>query len=221
MIAFPGSTAYARNHGVYLTDPQVVSPLRWQHHGQLSQPRVASRSCALGSLWSWTSCRGLDLEEFPLWQQLLCSLSLLSNSNGTWTLCQALFSLTCRTYPFLLSGVRRCSPGGMLSDMYLRFSFGKHPRRAPIPGPPFLPSLTLSSAPMQGFVLDIYYRGTEAEIRRCAKPDGRVPLVWQLPGRELWGPHGKGGWDCLPTWGRAPLLLEDSGSRIEPASDVV
>lgn len=47
MIAFPGSTAYARNHGVYLTDPQVVSPLRWQHHGQLSQPRVASRSCAL------------------------------------------------------------------------------------------------------------------------------------------------------------------------------
>ncbi|XP_036087266.1 L-fucose kinase isoform X6 [Rousettus aegyptiacus] len=29
----------------------------------------------------------------------------------------------------------------------------------------------------QGFVLDIYYRGTEAEIRRCAKPDGRVPLV--------------------------------------------
>lgn len=114
VIAFPGSTAYARNHGVYLTDPQVVSPLRWQHHGQLSQPRVASRSCALGSLWSWTSCRGLDLEEFPLWQQLLCSLSLLSNSNGTWTLCQALFSLTCRAYPFLLSGVRRCSPGGML-----------------------------------------------------------------------------------------------------------
>lgn len=147
MIAFPGSTAYARNHGVYLTDPQVVSPLRWQHHGQLSQPRVASRSCALGSLWSWTSCRGLDLEEFPLWQQLLCSLSLLSNSNGTWTLCQALFSLTCRAYPFLLSGVRWCSPGGMLSDMYLRFSFGEHPRRAPIPGPPFLPSLTLSSAP--------------------------------------------------------------------------
>ncbi|XP_014406877.2 L-fucose kinase isoform X2 [Camelus ferus] len=29
----------------------------------------------------------------------------------------------------------------------------------------------------QGFVLDIYYRGTEAEIQQCAKPDGRVPLV--------------------------------------------
>ncbi|XP_039707745.1 L-fucose kinase isoform X2 [Pteropus medius] len=29
----------------------------------------------------------------------------------------------------------------------------------------------------QGLVLDIYYRGTEAEIRRCARPDGRVPLV--------------------------------------------
>ncbi|XP_048079455.1 L-fucose kinase isoform X2 [Ursus arctos] len=29
----------------------------------------------------------------------------------------------------------------------------------------------------QGFVLDIYYRGTEAEIQRCARPDGRVPLV--------------------------------------------
>ncbi|XP_059940574.1 L-fucose kinase isoform X4 [Mesoplodon densirostris] len=29
----------------------------------------------------------------------------------------------------------------------------------------------------QGFVLDIYYQGTEAEIQRCAGPDGRVPLV--------------------------------------------
>ncbi|XP_028333390.1 L-fucose kinase isoform X5 [Physeter macrocephalus] len=28
-----------------------------------------------------------------------------------------------------------------------------------------------------GFVLDIYYQGTEAEIQRCARPDGRVPLV--------------------------------------------
>lgn len=53
---------------------------------------------------------------------------------------------------------------------------------------------------MQGFVLDIYYRGTEAEIRRCAKPDGRVPLVWQLPGRELWGPHGKGGCGGVSGW---------------------
>lgn len=29
----------------------------------------------------------------------------------------------------------------------------------------------------EGFVLDIYYQGTEAEIQRCARPDGRVPLV--------------------------------------------
>ncbi|XP_027475902.1 L-fucose kinase isoform X4 [Zalophus californianus] len=29
----------------------------------------------------------------------------------------------------------------------------------------------------RGFVLDIYYQGTEAEIQRCARPDGRVPLV--------------------------------------------
>ncbi|XP_032983432.1 L-fucose kinase isoform X3 [Rhinolophus ferrumequinum] len=29
----------------------------------------------------------------------------------------------------------------------------------------------------QGFVLDIYYQGTEAEIQQCARPDGRVPLV--------------------------------------------
>ncbi|XP_034494774.1 L-fucose kinase isoform X5 [Ailuropoda melanoleuca] len=29
----------------------------------------------------------------------------------------------------------------------------------------------------QGFVLDIYYQGSEAEIQRCARPDGRVPLV--------------------------------------------
>ncbi|XP_016051894.1 PREDICTED: L-fucose kinase isoform X1 [Miniopterus natalensis] len=29
----------------------------------------------------------------------------------------------------------------------------------------------------QGFVLDIYYQGTEADIQRCARPDGRVPLV--------------------------------------------
>ncbi|XP_075393744.1 L-fucose kinase [Tenrec ecaudatus] len=29
----------------------------------------------------------------------------------------------------------------------------------------------------QGSVLDIYYQGTEAEIQRCARPDGRVPLV--------------------------------------------
>ncbi|XP_066098156.1 L-fucose kinase [Saccopteryx bilineata] len=29
----------------------------------------------------------------------------------------------------------------------------------------------------QGFVLDIYYQGTEEEIQRCARPDGQVPLV--------------------------------------------
>ncbi|XP_023564926.1 L-fucose kinase isoform X4 [Octodon degus] len=29
----------------------------------------------------------------------------------------------------------------------------------------------------QGFVLDIYYQGTEAEIQRCVGPDGQVPLV--------------------------------------------
>lgn len=29
----------------------------------------------------------------------------------------------------------------------------------------------------QGFVLDIYYQGTEAEIQRCVKPGGHVPLV--------------------------------------------
>ncbi|XP_076989103.1 L-fucose kinase isoform X1 [Tamandua tetradactyla] len=29
----------------------------------------------------------------------------------------------------------------------------------------------------QGFVLDIYYQGTEEEIQRCTRPDGRVPLV--------------------------------------------
>ncbi|XP_037372010.1 L-fucose kinase [Talpa occidentalis] len=29
----------------------------------------------------------------------------------------------------------------------------------------------------QGFVLDIYYQGTEAEIQRCMQPDGQVPLV--------------------------------------------
>ncbi|KAG8523673.1 L-fucose kinase [Galemys pyrenaicus] len=29
----------------------------------------------------------------------------------------------------------------------------------------------------QGFVLDIYYQGTEAEIQRCTQPDGQVPLV--------------------------------------------
>ncbi|XP_072823799.1 L-fucose kinase isoform X3 [Vicugna pacos] len=29
----------------------------------------------------------------------------------------------------------------------------------------------------RGFVLDIYYQGTKAEIQQCAKPDGRVPLV--------------------------------------------
>lgn len=29
----------------------------------------------------------------------------------------------------------------------------------------------------QGFVLDIYYQGTKAEIQRCVGPDGLVPLV--------------------------------------------
>lgn len=82
MIAFPGSTAYARNHGVYLTDPQVV-PLG-QGSGQLSRPGVASRPCALGSLLPWTFWYSLDLEEFPPWQQCLCSLSLLPNLNYTW-----------------------------------------------------------------------------------------------------------------------------------------
>uniref|UniRef100_A0A2K6DXN7 Fucose kinase n=1 Tax=Macaca nemestrina TaxID=9545 RepID=A0A2K6DXN7_MACNE len=35
-----------------------------------------------------------------------------------------------------------------------------------------------SSQPQrEGLVLDIYYQGTEAEIQRCVRPDGRVPLV--------------------------------------------
>lgn len=57
---------------------------------------------------------------------------------------------------------------------------------------PFLPapSLTVSS-PTQGLVSDIYYRGTEAEVQRCTRPDGRVPLV------QLWGPRGKGGFAFL------------------------
>ncbi|KAM6223797.1 L-fucose kinase [Rhynchocyon petersi] len=29
----------------------------------------------------------------------------------------------------------------------------------------------------QGFILDIFYQGTEAEIQRCTRPDGKVPLV--------------------------------------------
>ncbi|XP_012586129.1 PREDICTED: L-fucose kinase [Condylura cristata] len=32
-------------------------------------------------------------------------------------------------------------------------------------------------ADSQGFVLDIYYQGSETEIQRCAQPDGQVPLV--------------------------------------------
>ncbi|KAK1330581.1 hypothetical protein QTO34_010776, partial [Cnephaeus nilssonii] len=32
-------------------------------------------------------------------------------------------------------------------------------------------------ADAQGFVLDIYYQGSEVDIQRCARPDGRVPLV--------------------------------------------
>lgn len=44
MIAFPGSLAYALNHGVYLTDSQVLLLV------QLSRPGVGVlfRSCALG-----------------------------------------------------------------------------------------------------------------------------------------------------------------------------
>lgn len=63
----------------------------------------------------------------------------------------------------------------------------------------------------QGFVLDIYYQGTEAEIQQCARPDGRVPLVWLWHG---WGALGTS-WEKregLPfALGRA-LLLEDFGA---------
>lgn len=87
MIAFPGTTAYARNHGVYLTDSQVVPLGQW--HGPLSRAGAASWSCALSSLLPWTLWYSLALEEFPLWQQLSCSLSLWPNLHCTWIPCEA------------------------------------------------------------------------------------------------------------------------------------
>lgn len=58
-------------------------------------------------------------------------------------------------------------------------------------GPPLLFALCSLPHPTQGFVLDIYYQGTEAEIQRCARPDGRVPLVRLLDPRwGLWRPSG-------------------------------
>lgn len=60
------------------------------------------------------------------------------------------------------------------------------------------PSLTLFSPPTQGFVLDIYYQGSEADIQRCARPDGRVPLVWLPPRLGGFGdPVEKGGFAFL------------------------
>lgn len=63
MIALPGSTVYARNHGVYLTDSQVVS--LGQQCGLLSRPGMATWSCALGSLLSWTSWAVWIRRRFP------------------------------------------------------------------------------------------------------------------------------------------------------------
>lgn len=88
MIAFPGTTAYARNHGVYLTDSQVVPLGQW--HGPWSRAGMAAWSCALGGLLPWTFWYSLASEEFPLWPQLSCSLSLWPNLHCTWTLCPAL-----------------------------------------------------------------------------------------------------------------------------------
>lgn len=114
----------------------------------------------------------------------------------------------------LLSDVGQCFPGACwyLSDMHPRFSFGEPPCCfAPLPDSSLLPPLTLFSPPTQGFVLDIYYQGTEAEIQQCARPDGRVPLVWLWHG---WGALGTS-WEKregLPfAQGRVPLLLEDFG----------
>lgn len=39
----------------------------------------------------------------------------------------------------------------------------------------------------QDLVLDIYYQGTKAEIQRCVRPDGLVPLVW-FTGLGMRGP---------------------------------
>nr|KAF6318462.1 hypothetical protein mPipKuh1_005279 [Pipistrellus kuhlii] len=62
----------------------------------------------------------------------------------------------------------------------------------------------------QGFVLDIHYQASEADLQRCARPDGRVPLVGLCPG---WGalraPMEEGGFAFL-LGGSALLLLEDS-----------
>lgn len=38
-------------------------------------------------------------------------------------------------------------------------------------------SLILSLPSPQGFVLDIYYQRSKAELQRCVRPDGLVPLV--------------------------------------------
>lgn len=86
VIAFPGTTAYARNHGIYLTDAQVVPLGPWARAAEPGWAGLASWPCALGGLSPWTRWYSLDSEKFPLWQQPSGSMGLSPNGPCTWPL---------------------------------------------------------------------------------------------------------------------------------------
>ncbi|XP_012661599.1 L-fucose kinase isoform X1 [Otolemur garnettii] len=89
--------------------------------------------------------------------------------------------MTYRLGPGSPPGVWVCSTDMLLSvppNLGITWDGFQGARVIALPGTPtYARNHGVYLADSQGLVLDIYYQGTEAEIQRCARPDGQVPLV--------------------------------------------
>ncbi|ELW63024.1 L-fucose kinase [Tupaia chinensis] len=114
------------------------------------------------------TCLPVENPQAPV-EALVCNLDCL------------LDIMTHRLGPGSPPGVWVCSTDMLLSvppNPGISWEGFRGARAIALPGSPaYAQNHGVYLADSQGFVLDIYYQGTDAEIQRCVGPDGRVPLV--------------------------------------------
>nr|XP_012627899.1 L-fucose kinase isoform X1 [Microcebus murinus] len=114
------------------------------------------------------TCLPVEDSQAPV-EALVCNLDCL------------LDTMTHRLGPGCPPGVWVCSTDMLLSvppNPGISWDGFRGARVIALPGSPaYAQNHGVYLADSQGFVLDIYYQGTKAEIQRCVGPDGRVPLV--------------------------------------------
>nr|XP_054309747.1 L-fucose kinase isoform X3 [Pongo pygmaeus] len=114
------------------------------------------------------TCLPMENPEAPV-EALVCNLDCL------------LDIMTYRLGPGSPPGVWVCSTDMLLSvpaNPGISWDSFRGARVIALPGSPaYARNHGVYLTDPQGLVLDIYYQGTEAEIQRCVRPDGRVPLV--------------------------------------------